>query len=498
MTINSVITVFEHQRLTVTDFVQATDFAWLVAQEFTVFTIKRQRGQWQLKVGHYIGIIILPSGMTLEILPKTVASMQDSYSAQQDNISLTRHWVQRMLTDLISGGSDAPSKMPHTKNLGQFSQHLTPLLNQTPPLSQWLASQFLQLLSAYRPSKQYQTQVYNQARLQGKLLIKEQIRRNGAQPHKFVSEVSMLSQDMLSNRLIKSALLLLTPLCSAHLFPKLLLSKILIAWRQVATLSHSEWRQLPPLYVSATRQLRNQPLTPQQLQQAQQLLEMAYWLLQGQQATINASISLHDDTQPRQSTPQLRLCLLINMNQAFEQWASQRIAILFNQRDEHAQPLYQTLYQPRDVWLRDDSGQTCLSIQPDILIYRMMNKYDENKKNILLHKKHAHHIISNDSNSKANHGNDSNHVRQCSHVIDIKWKSIAQTRDISASDAYQLTSYAQAYHAEQVWLIYPVTDHNRQPVLLTQAKYRINCHAGLWLMPFNVLTGTVNQLLATE
>ncbi|ALF59943.1 hypothetical protein AOC03_07710 [Psychrobacter urativorans] len=493
MRTNSVITVFEHQRLTVTDFLQAADFAWLVAQEFTVFTIKRQRGQWQLKVGHYIGIIMLPSGMMLEILPKTVASMQDTHSAQQDNISLTRHWVQRMLTDLISGGSDSPSKMPHNKNFGQFSQHLTPLLNQTPPLSQWLATQFLQRLSAYQPSKHYQTQVYNQSRLQGKLLIKEQMRRNGAQPHKFVSEVSMLSQDMLSNRLIKSALLLLTPLFNANLFPKPLLSKTVIAWQHVTALNPHEWRQLQPLYLSAKHQLRSQPLTQQQLQQAQQLLEMAYWLLQGQQATINASSSLHDDKQPTQSTPQLRLCLLINMNQAFEQWASQRIAILFNQRDEHAQPLYQTLYQPRDVWLRDDSGQTCLSIQPDVLIYHMVNKYDENKKNILLNKKHSPHITSNDSNSK----ND-NHVLQCSHVIDIKWKHLAQTRDISASDAYQLTSYAQAYHAEQVWLIYPVTDHKRQPVLLTQAKYRVNCHAGLWLMPFNVLTGTVNQLLSIE
>ena len=48
----SVISVFEHQRLTVKDFSQASDFSWLLAQEFEVFSLKRQRGQWQIKVGH--------------------------------------------------------------------------------------------------------------------------------------------------------------------------------------------------------------------------------------------------------------------------------------------------------------------------------------------------------------------------------------------------------------------------------------------------------------
>lgn len=52
------ITVFEHQRLTARDFLHVSDFHWLMAQEFTVFAIKRKQGQWQLKAGHYIGIIL--------------------------------------------------------------------------------------------------------------------------------------------------------------------------------------------------------------------------------------------------------------------------------------------------------------------------------------------------------------------------------------------------------------------------------------------------------
>jgi 5-methylcytosine-specific restriction enzyme subunit McrC len=85
-----------------------------------------------------------------------------------------------------------------------------------------------------------------------------------------------------------------------------------------------------------------------------------------------------------------------------------------------------------------------------------------------------------------------------SHVIDIKWKHLSHAAAISASDAYQLTSYAQAYQAGQVWLVYPVQDEERQPVVLKQAAHHKKgdnepSHAQLWLIPFNVLTGTINS-----
>ena len=97
-----IMTVFEHQRLTARDFAYVTDFEWLLTQEFAVFGIKRKRGQWQLQVGHYIGIVHLPSGMVLEILPKRMAAtntppQRQSPSQQQSAISRTRLWVQRML-----------------------------------------------------------------------------------------------------------------------------------------------------------------------------------------------------------------------------------------------------------------------------------------------------------------------------------------------------------------------------------------------------------------
>lgn len=449
------MTVFEHQVLFACDFIYQHDFDWLVAQELSVFSLKRQRGQWQLNVGHYIGIIILPSGLMLEILPKAIAG-KGNHLSKLHRLAQTRQWVQRMLTELVYGNNH---RLPKVKNLGQTSQHLAPLSRQTPSLSEWLINQFMQRLAIYQPTQQYQTCSQNQSMLQGKLLLKEQLRRNIMQPHKFVSEVSTLSQDMLSNRLIKSALLLLEP---NH--PSLRLT-----WRQVSALNQHELQQLDKLYAAAQRQLSLQPLMGQQLQAAQQLLELAYWLLQAQHSALPSGTVLQASNEHRVSP--MRLCLLIEMQKAFEQWVSRRIAATFNEvSDKPLSYRYQPSFQPRDVWLRDPTGQSCLSIQPDLLIYR------------------------NATNTK----NDTTSEHRCSHVIDIKWKHLSQPSDISASDAYQLTSYAQAYQAEQIWLVYPVIGDDHLPIALHQQfpEQVSSAHlqqGTLWLMPFNVLTGMINS-----
>lgn len=466
----AIMSVFEHQRLSVQDFAQTSDFDWLLAQEFAVFTIKRQRGQWQLKVAHYIGIIILPSGITLEILPKLIVGMSNASHAQrEDDILRTRQWVQQMLSDLMAAATTNNKKLPHTKSLGQLSQNLAPLSAQTPPLSQWFVTQFLQLLSGYQPTTEYQTQIRNQSMLQGKLLIKEQLRRNSHQPHKFVSEVSQLSQQTLTNRLIKSALALLEQLAGSQYGNRTqsaLWSAAFIPWRQIAVLNPYELKQLESLYLTAKRQLESQPLSESQRHSAHKLLDLAYWLLKVQQSSSATGSSMNKQQPPAfatRSRSPLRLCLLINMNQAFEQWATQRVALLFTELNEGSKPRYQTRYQPRAVWLSDESGQACLTMQPDLLVYDTFA-----------------------SGNIAERGH-------CSHVIDIKWKHLSHSRDISASDAYQLTSYAQAYQAGQGWLVYPVTDSARPAVALRQPLQSVpSNHATLWLMPFNVLTGTLN------
>ncbi|WP_201617055.1 McrC family protein [Psychrobacter immobilis] len=484
------ITVFEHQRLTAHDFVQVSDFQWLMAQEFSVFSIKRKHRQWQLKVGHYIGVILLPSGMTLEILPKLMAKdvahhvQHHAYKSDQpsDDIQQTRHWVQAMLSDLVNSHEHSHSKLPNTKNLGQLSNQLTALPLAALPLSDWLIEQFLKGLAQYQPTKHYQTQIDNQATLQGRLLIKEQLRRNSVQPHKFVCERSVLSQDMLSNRLIKSALVWLAPLLQTAMPPK-----SIQLWQQVRALNYHERQRLESVYQQAKRQLALQPLSQLQAQAAQQLLELAYWLLQRSDIQTGNGIAASLSSQPL-SRP--RLCLLIDMNQAFEQWASLRIASMFEQLNKN----YQALHQAQSVWLNDAEGQACLSIRPDLLIYQTPNDDIREEKNA-----RKHPYDNNQSTASAKE------TRNYSHVIDIKWKYLSHSGALSASDAYQLTSYAQAYQAGQVWLVYPVQGNVRQPVALRQQIHGsgdANSHnsnsAKLWLMPFDVLSGTLNGELPQE
>jgi len=484
----NIITVFEHQRLTAHDFAQVADFHWLITQELTVFSIKRQQGQWQLKVGHYIGIILLPSGMTLEILPKLMAKTSSKHNHQQsyglaksNDINQTRQWVQDMLADLTS--SHDRNKLPNTKNFGQVSSQLAALpTTKAMPLSDWLLAQFLQRLAHYQPTKHYQTQIHNQAALQGRLLIKEQLRHNSMQPHNFVCESSVLSQEMLCNRLIKSALVLLTPLSP----PSMTLSA-LQQWRQVAVLSRYELQRLESFYQQAKRQLALQPLSRQQLQAAQQLLDLAYWLLS--QSAVQTGNGIKPQTLAKQNTAQPRLCLLIDMNQAFEQWASLRIAAQFQQIDL----AYKPLFQAQRVWLHDAKGQACLSIRPDLLIYKSAHVQTEPNVKAL-----EEDAVKSETHTSACSPQSGSY----SHVIDIKWKHLPHAGAISAGDAYQLSSYAQAYHAEQGWLVYPVQDDSRQPILLQQQAYndadndksykKPSNHAKLWLIPFNVLTGKVN------
>lgn len=476
---NHVITVFEHQRLTAQDFIHSADFYWLMAQEFAVFTIKRKQGAWQLKVGHYIGIVLLPSGMMLEILPKLMANHDNPLiqhksghtASHQSQLEKTRQWVQNMLSDLTHSSDHPYSKLPNIKNLGQLSHHLTALPIATLPLPDWLIEQFLQRLMYYQPIKHYQSQMHNQASLQGRLLIKEQLRHNSMQPHKFMCESSVLNQDMLGNRLIKSALVLLAPI-----FSKSMSLKCLQAWQKVPMLTQHETQQLTSIYQRAKRQLKIQPLQAKQLQAAQQLLDLAYWLLQ--QSDMAAGNGIDPKKTSKNTLSQLRLCLLLDMNQAFEQWASQRIASTFMQVSSQYRPLYQT----QRVWLSDEEGQACLSIRPDLLMYKAATSHE-----------HYH---------SQNHKNDVPNAKalgRYSHVIDIKWKPLSHAAAISASDAYQLTSYAQAYQAQQVWLVYPVQDNERQPIALKQVRYENENAdiepnlAQLWLMPFNVLTGSINS-----
>jgi len=423
-----VMSVLEHQELTQRDFAIKSDFDWLIGCDFDVFTARYQRGQWWLKIGHYIGVVLLPSGISLEILPKTTQNLD------AQSIHKSRRWVCQMFSDLSQN-----QITPKQKALGQFSPNLA-TNNESPPIIDWLMTQFLSLLSQYSPSSTYQSNIQSQAKLQGKLIIKEQLKRPPT--GKLVCEINSRSQNLVSNRLIKSALLLFTNQ----------LSGTLQAWQSILPLSQSERQQLTASYQQARVEIKAQA---QSSQKASQLLDFAYWLLSGQASLPSGGAVLT----PWQSVP--KLCLFINMNQAFERWAGLCIAQEFSQQGCNS-----PVFQPRDVWLRDSKGIPYLNIQPDLLIYETLE----------------------------------NQSTSCSHVIDMKWKA-STAANLRAHDAYQLISYAQAYQAKHIWLVFPVTDHKIKPIRLQPHSQSHDNHSDtinsaqvpLWLMPFNVTTAKLNR-----
>src|SRR5699024_1881169 len=108
---NGVVSCFEHQRLSREDFAHAADFEYLIEQELPCFSIEVNRGQLSLVISHYLAKIILPSGLTLEILPKisvdeasnaksNSSKSQPELAKRQADIVHARQWVAAMLEDI--------------------------------------------------------------------------------------------------------------------------------------------------------------------------------------------------------------------------------------------------------------------------------------------------------------------------------------------------------------------------------------------------------------
>lgn len=490
------------------DFRVASDFDWLLEQDFDVFSVRRQQGQWRLMVRQYLGVVRLPSGTLLEILPK-IGKPEVPYQNDDIELQATRAWVQRMLRD-ISTQRQSPLK---PKQLGQVSDKLAASLatSTAPPLSDWLLGEFISLLKDYLPLNIYEAQAQNSASLQGKLLIKQQLQRNAHQPHRFFSEVSQFAQNSLSNRFIKQAwqwvLAIVEGQDSTNLAPNghnqvtrpntskssssnLWQSTVQIVpeqWRQIGTLSALEWLRLDYSYAQAAAEIKSASVGTQQKQIGTALLSLAYWLLKIGSDGRAASAGLHESHQKtiNDASGQLQLSLFINMNHAFETWVETVLRQQFYLRD----PRYQLHAQVPCSWLVDDNGQPCVTPVADLVV-----RYDHQPKLI----------------------------------IDVKWKTIRSSRDISASDAYQLAAYAQAYGVNKVWLVYPCdapsgplngrslndsqsefskADHmdpsslpTNQAVatyLTSPNKLRPSAQSGgltgfeIWLIPFNVRVGAV-------
>lgn len=319
-----IITTFEHAYLTQNDFTHPSDFDWLLEQNFDGLKIERKSKQWQIKISHYIGVIGLPSGTQLEILPKI---------SQYQEIQPTRQWLQQMLLDTWQ--TLTPKQLPNlaTQNLLAIASNL--------PLTDWLQSQFWQRWQSYRPNQHYQQFEQNQAYLQGKLLIKEQLQYNAHQPHKFFHQTDEFINDTACNRLVKTAFQIVISCFNPLPLPN--------QWRNVQTI-------LPTQYHATLSQAQQEISALPSITAMQNLdfINFCYALLTSAQAT----------GQGHTPSP----TLLINMQTAFEKWVTVKIEQQFSHTKIISQKTQSltadnSLILKPDIWLENEKGITVIDIK---------------------------------------------------------------------------------------------------------------------------------------
>lgn len=459
-----ILSVFEHQWLEQADFEHPTDFAWLIDQDFAVMTISRRRGQWQLMARQYIGVIRLPSGDLLEILPKVsehdAATMPADRRSRCQQIKSARAWVQRMLSEI----SDFSMGTLRPQSLGQVSEQIERAqlgADSVLPLSDWLYHEFAWLLDQYTPLQHYDSHQFNDRQFNGKLLIHQQLRHNAHLPHRFFIERQDLANNALSNRFIAQAWQQLRHLnMGSAEQSRPMISPLLYRWHHEPILTDQEHSCLRRSYQRAQHELLVAAISLRQRQLGMRLLTLAYWLLAGDEVSLSLGVtvqdhdhgsgrvSAHRDQSPSSLLP--RQCVFINMNHAFEAWSGAKVAQLY-QNDAR----YQIGYQPTKPWAFTQEKQVGVTVTPDMVI---------------------------------------SFEGKATHLAEVKYKRMANISQLQARDVYQIAAYADAYEVEQAWLIYPIncaqaaSDHVAWPNSLTFKSAGLR-RLQIWLVPLWVESG---------
>lgn len=308
------ITTFEHATLTKKDFTHVGDFDWLIEQNFDGIAIQRKNRQWQLKFSHYIGVIGLPSGEQLEILPKI---------GKNGDILQARQWTQRMLIDIWH--KLMPKQMPNIalQKIIHINKHLS--------LIEWLKTIFWQQFWQYQPNQHYQHHEQNQTFLQGKLLIKQQILYNHHKPHKFFQQTEQFLSDTACNRLVKTVMI--------QLFGQNVLLSLPVVWTSIQPFFSKNYLEI--------------------LQQAKQELQLLPTLIAKKNGDfINFCYTILILQQGSQQGNFATPTLWINMQFAFEKWVSYQIKQQFSHVDDSV------IEQKSQALLAD----TLLQMKPDIWV----------------------------------------------------------------------------------------------------------------------------------
>lgn len=440
---DGVISCFEHQRLSRQDFAHSIDFDYLIEQELPCFGIEVKRGQLSLVVSHYLAKIILPSGLTLEILPKisvaTVAETRQSSSQRLTAMDSTvkrkaeivqaRQWVAVMLADI---SKDNIGKKLAALDLAAKPGFYSPSYPTIPPqlvsVSRTLDKPWYEgLLATIRQALQqaavtlpnrYQTQVQNQPKAQGKINLAAQLKNNWHRPHYLYTEQAVFETDQLLAQFLTTAWQQLQKLSARNVINESSFDQQLPNSLQgVMVLPPRSWEGVYQQLKSNTATWGSQ-LSLVQAQVVTQAIEWGWWLLtqgsvaESRQSTFDKSV----DQLPVAS-------LMINMNHAFERWVLGKLQSWASQQLANSrlviQPSFDWLYLKTNFPKSGLKSEVVQKLVPDACIMTQEG--------------------------------------QISHVLDIKYKSLSAATQVSGADWQQLYSYQQRLNCQNAWLIYPKT-----------------------------------------
>lgn len=504
---SSRMSCLEHQRLTQADFAHAADFEYLIKHELPCFSIEVRRGQLSLLVGHYLSKIILPSGLSLEILPKITSAQSDIRVASNQTDSFhkdivrAREWVAAMLQDIahdklgkaipainlaaIESFSDSAvnNDWSHFSALALSFPESQPQLNQKnqqpkssldAPWYQGLLvriSEVLQQAAGILPNR-YQTQVNNRPKAQGKINLSAQLKNNWHRPHYLYTEHSVFASDELLAQFLSTAwqcwqqLSQNSPIPTNRQTPESL--------RGIQTLPPSQWA-VTYHKIQNDKSAWMSQFTTMQAQTITDAIEWSWWLL----THSNINSAPHDQVRENWQVEGLPMpALMINMNHAFERWV---LGKLYNWVSDNLVSS-RLVIQPKFDWLH----QKLPSSNP----LATSSKQTGEKSSVSIKDTTQHRVIQKlipDACIVTAEG-------KISHVIDIKYKTIEGIAQVSGADWQQLYVYQQHLQCENAWLIYPMTKKftERLDVLADFNENRQSNQGGTAQMsaiPFNLYRG---------
>ncbi|WP_296405537.1 hypothetical protein [Psychrobacter sp.] len=492
---DSVMSCLEHQRLSRADFKYSKDFDYLLKHELPCFSIEVKQGQISLVVSHYLAKVVLPSGLSLEILPKIVAakptskslSKRSSKPATSDDITAikpnnqelsyaqsnqsnydnswqvqvikARKWVATMLKDI---GTDNLAKTIPAVTLSQQSTYkatdnqclysqvkglpFDQTINLNEPWYEGVLARINHILHKASTSlpNRYQTQVNNRPKAQGKINLSAQLKKNWHRPHYLYTEQAVFETDNLLAEFLVTAWQQLQKVsqCQTTVQAQTKLHAQTTVQAQPKAIATAASRSKPkPMQQLPINLHGNLPLAPKQWAMTYQTLlsNKHSWRSQfsvAQLETITQAIEwgwwlLNQGS--HEQTPK-----------DYDKASADGLpvpAVMINMNYAFERWVLGKL----DKWVSANLSSSKLIIKPSFdWLYYQSEPSRSSLKETVIQKLIPDACIVCDAGT-------------VSHVIDIKYKTINNIADVSGADWQQLYSYQKRLNCLNAWLIYPRT-----------------------------------------